>query len=164
MLCWFLPYNERVKVTQSSLTVCKQILDQLSHQSAQDCHWIAHPFSSGSSQSRNWTGVSWIAGGFFASWATRKAITIIRFGHKYISPLSLKPSSCASTPPIQVITEHQTGLPVLLPTSWLFYTWYYMYVSVTFSIFPALSSPHKSVLYVCVSIASPQIGSSVLIF
>ena len=90
----------------------------------------------------------------------------MRFSHKYVSPLSLKPSSCASTPPIQVITEHQAGLPVLqqLPTSWLFYTWYWMCVSVAFSILPTLSSPHKSVLYVCVSSASLQIGSSVLIF
>ena len=35
--------------------------------------WVAYPFSSGSSQPRNWTGISWIAGGFFTSWATRKA-------------------------------------------------------------------------------------------
>ena len=32
--------------------------------------WVANPFSRGSSQPRNWTRVSCIAGGFFTSWAT----------------------------------------------------------------------------------------------
>ena len=32
----------------------------------------SHPFSSGSSQTRNLTGVSCIAGGFFTNWAIRK--------------------------------------------------------------------------------------------
>ena len=31
--------------------------------------WVAYPFSSRSSQLRNWTGVSYIAGGFFTNWA-----------------------------------------------------------------------------------------------
>ena len=35
--------------------------------------WIAIPFSRGSSQPRNWTWVSCIAGRFFTSWATREA-------------------------------------------------------------------------------------------
>ena len=35
--------------------------------------WVAFPFSRGSSQSRDWTQVSCIAGGFFTSWATREA-------------------------------------------------------------------------------------------
>ena len=35
--------------------------------------WVAIPFSSGSSQSRDRTQVSHIAGGFFTSWATREA-------------------------------------------------------------------------------------------
>ena len=34
--------------------------------------WVAIPFSRGSSQPRNQTGVSWIAGRFFTSWATRE--------------------------------------------------------------------------------------------
>ena len=37
--------------------------------------WVAFPFSRGSSQPRDWTQVSHIAGGFFASWATREALT-----------------------------------------------------------------------------------------
>ena len=35
--------------------------------------WVAFPFSRGSSQSRDWTQVSRIAGRFFTSWATREA-------------------------------------------------------------------------------------------
>ena len=36
--------------------------------------WVAFPFSRGSSQPRDWTQVSHIAGGFFTSWATREAL------------------------------------------------------------------------------------------
>ena len=35
--------------------------------------WVAIPFSSGSSKSRDQTQVSHIAGGFFTSWATKEA-------------------------------------------------------------------------------------------
>jgi len=36
--------------------------------------WVAFPFSRGSSQPRDWTQVSHIAGGFFSSWAIREAL------------------------------------------------------------------------------------------
>ena len=56
---------------------CRQILYQLSHMGSQGIlKWVAYPFSSGSSQPRNRTRVSCIAGGFFASWATGKAKNI----------------------------------------------------------------------------------------
>ena len=35
--------------------------------------WVTYPFSSGSSQLRNWTRVSGIAGRFFADWAFRES-------------------------------------------------------------------------------------------
>ena len=35
--------------------------------------WVAISFSRGPSQPRNWTGVSWIAGGLFTNWAIKKA-------------------------------------------------------------------------------------------
>ena len=35
--------------------------------------WVATSFSRGSSWSRDWTQVSWIAGGFYNVWATREA-------------------------------------------------------------------------------------------
>ena len=56
-----------------SLLHCRQILYHLSHQGSLGSLEWAYPFSRGSSWHRNWTGVSWIAGGFFTSWATREA-------------------------------------------------------------------------------------------
>ena len=35
--------------------------------------WVDYPFSRRSSQPRNWTGVSYVAGRFFSSWGTREA-------------------------------------------------------------------------------------------
>ena len=53
---------------------CRQILYQLSHKgSPRILNWIDYPFSIGSFQPRNWTGVSCIAGGFFTSWTIREA-------------------------------------------------------------------------------------------
>ena len=47
---------------------CRQILYQLSHErSPRILEWVAYPFSRGSSQPRNRTGVSCLAGGFFTS-------------------------------------------------------------------------------------------------
>ena len=47
---------------------CKQILCHLSHQGIpRMLEWVAYPFSRESSQPRNQTGVSYIAGGFFTS-------------------------------------------------------------------------------------------------
>ena len=47
---------------------CRWILYQLSHQgSPRILEWVAYPFSSGSSQPRNRTRVSCIAGGFFTN-------------------------------------------------------------------------------------------------
>ena len=40
---------------------------------ARTLEWGAFPFSKKSSQPRDWTQVSRIAGGFFTSWATREA-------------------------------------------------------------------------------------------
>ena len=56
------------------LSHCRQILYQLNHKrSPRILEWVAYPFSSGSSQPRNWTGVSCITGGFFTNWAIREA-------------------------------------------------------------------------------------------
>ena len=53
---------------------CRWILYQLSRQGSPGIlEWVAYSFSSGTSQPRNRTGVSCIAGGFFTSWATREA-------------------------------------------------------------------------------------------
>ena len=51
-----------------------------------------------------------------------------------------------------------------LPTCCLFYTWQIIYVNATFYVRPTLSFPrcvHPSILYICISIPSLQIDSSV---
>ena len=54
---------------------CRWFLYQLSHQgSPRILELVAYPFSRGSSQSRNWTGFSCIAGRFFINWAIREAL------------------------------------------------------------------------------------------
>ena len=70
---------------------CRQILYQLSHKgSPRILGWLAYPFSSGSSWSRNRTGVSCIAGGFFTNWALREAI-ILKSCHLQIGIILLLP-------------------------------------------------------------------------
>ena len=58
-------------VAKSCLTFCNS-MDCIAHEIIQFRipEWIAIPLSRGSSQTRDWTQVSHIAGGFFTSWAT----------------------------------------------------------------------------------------------
>ena len=65
----------QVKVAQSCPTLCDP-LDYTAHGilQARILEWVAVPFSRGSSQPRNRTQVSCIAGRFFTSWATREVI------------------------------------------------------------------------------------------
>ena len=62
----------KVKVTQLCLTTCNP-MDYTVHGilQARILEWVAFPFSRRSSQPRNQTRVSCIAGRFFATWATR---------------------------------------------------------------------------------------------
>ena len=66
-------------VTQSCQTLCKPMYCIPPGSSvhgilqARILEWVAVPFSRGSSQPRDQTGVSCTAGGFFTSWATREA-------------------------------------------------------------------------------------------
>ena len=66
LLQWIFP----TQGSNPSLPRCGQILYQLSHKgSPRILEWVAYPFSSGSSQPRNRTGVSCTAGGFFTNWS-----------------------------------------------------------------------------------------------
>ena len=59
------------------LSHCRQILYQLSHKgSPAVLEWVAYPFFIGSSQPRNRTGVSCIAGRFFTNWAIREEMKL----------------------------------------------------------------------------------------
>ena len=63
-----------MKVTQSPLTLCDP-MDYTVHGilQARILEWVGFPFSRGSSQPRDSTQVSHIAGEFFTSWATSEA-------------------------------------------------------------------------------------------
>ena len=62
----------KVKVTQSGLTLCDSIHYTVHGiLQARILEWVAVSFSRGSSQPRNRTGVSRLAGGFLTSWAIR---------------------------------------------------------------------------------------------
>ena len=64
--------------SNSGLLHCRWVLYQLSHKgSPRTLEWVAYPFSRGSSQPRNWTGVSCISNGFFTNWAMRAIIFIL---------------------------------------------------------------------------------------
>ena len=66
--------ERKVKVAQSSLTLCDP-MDYTVHGilQARILEWVAFPSSRGSSQPRDQTQVSHIAGRFFTSWATMEA-------------------------------------------------------------------------------------------
>ena len=70
---------KKLKVTQSSPTLCNPMDYSPPGSSAHGIcqarilEWIATPFSRGSSQPRDRTQVSHVAGGFFTTWATREA-------------------------------------------------------------------------------------------
>ena len=68
---WLVPLLNHISV---NLKFCRQSPYQLSHEgSPRILEWVAYPFSRGFVWSRNWTGVSCIAGGFFTNWAIREA-------------------------------------------------------------------------------------------
>ena len=71
------------------LLYCKLILYHLSHQgSPRILEWVAYPSSRWSSWPRNWTRLSYIAGRFFTSWATREAHYTTIVVTKYVCVLS----------------------------------------------------------------------------
>ena len=68
----------KVKVRQSCPTPCNP-MDYTVHEilQARILEWVAFPFSRGSSQPRNQTGISCIAGEFFTNWAIKEALNFI---------------------------------------------------------------------------------------
>ena len=73
VMFWCEKVKVKVKIAQSWPTLCIP-MDYIVHGilQARILEWIAFLFSRGSSQPRNWTQVSHIAGGFF-NWAAREA-------------------------------------------------------------------------------------------
>ena len=68
--------------------------------------WVAVPFCRGSSQPRNWTQISRIAGGFFTSWATREALNCW-----YASDISWKSEASAVVQWLEIYLSMQ-GTPI----------------------------------------------------
>ena len=73
-----LPGKPCVTKSAKSLQSCPTLCDPMDHPAfgileARVLEWVAFPFSRGSSQPRDKTQVSCIAGIFFTSWVTRKA-------------------------------------------------------------------------------------------
>ena len=96
--------------------------------------WVASPFSRGSSQSRDQTQVSHIAGGFFTIWATREALKIIKCESCSVLSDSLRPHGLYSPwnspgqntrmgrySRLQGIFPSQGSNPGLLHYRWIFY-------------------------------------------
>ena len=78
---------------------CRWVLYQLSHKgSSTILEWVACPFSSRSSQPRNWTGVSCIAGGFFTYWAVREAPYELKLVLILILPCSINQAAVFPVP------------------------------------------------------------------
>ena len=67
--------KRKVKVAQSFPTLCDP-MDYTVHGilQARILEWVGFPFSGGSSQPRNPTGVSCLAGRFFTNWAIREEL------------------------------------------------------------------------------------------
>ena len=74
----WLEVKVKVLVAQSCLTLCNSMVCILTGSSvhgilqARILEWVAIPFSRGSSQPRDWTQVSCIAGRFFPVWAIKR--------------------------------------------------------------------------------------------
>ena len=79
-----------VWVSQSRLTLCNSLGCSPPGSSvhgilqARRLEWVAMPSSRGSSQLRDWTWVSRIAGRFFTSWATREYVHWVGIGLHYV--------------------------------------------------------------------------------
>ena len=94
---------------------CRQILYQLSHKgSPKILEWVDYPFSSGSSQPRNQSRVSCIAGGFFTNWAIREAHhTLLAIS---IILLAISVILCESSP---LYCPSNFPAVIIIVTSWL---------------------------------------------
>ena len=83
-----------VLVAQSCLTLCNPMNCSVPGSSnhgilqARMLEWETIPFSRGSSQPRDWTQLSLIAGRFFTIWATREAPKMVQTLYKLYTALS----------------------------------------------------------------------------
>ena len=90
----------KVKVAQSCPTPWDPTEFHVVHGilQARILEWLSFPFSRGSSQPRDRTQVSCIAGGFFTSWATREALPAVSYSQKEKRVDKVYPSSVIHAP------------------------------------------------------------------
>ena len=89
----------------------RRILYQLSHKgSPRILEWIASPFSSGSFQPRNWTGVSCIVGRFFTNWAIKEALRMRSWGVYSSTPCHWLMTACGEGTHRNFCPVHPPGL------------------------------------------------------
>ena len=106
----------KAKVASSCPTLCDP-MDYAVHGilQARILEWVAVPFSRGSSQPRDWTQDSSIAGRFFASWAIREAHNYSKLMNNY------------STLMVKIISiKRNFSLPFLLNHSIFVLTWKFL--------------------------------------
>ena len=85
---------EKLKVAESCLTFVTPWNTVHGILQAKILEWVAFPFSSGSSQSRDQTQVSRIAGRFFTTWATREALILEKAFNNILSFFLLINAPC----------------------------------------------------------------------
>ena len=115
---------------QSSPTLCDP-MDYTVHGifQARVLEWVAFPFSRGSSQPRNRTQVSHIAGGFFTIWATTEALSSLSYskfplaiyftyGNVYVTMLFSQFIPFSSFPTVPTSLFSMSASP-LLPCKWV---------------------------------------------
>ena len=107
----------KVKVVQLCPTLCDPI-DYTVHRllQARILEWVAFLFSRGSSQSRNRTRVSCIAGGFFTNWALRELPSLI-FGFQPVWSLHVCGQQTVNFP--RLVGVSVSRLAVEPDTNWL---------------------------------------------
>ena len=95
--------------SNSGLLHCRWILYCLSHQgSPTTLASVAYPFSRGSSQPRNWIGVSCIAGRLFMSWASREVqINYTSIKKKKKLPLFTKNQGSKTAPSLTTLDVYR---------------------------------------------------------
>ena len=78
----------KIKVAPACLTLWGYTVHGILQ--ARILEWVAFPFSRESSQARDWTQVSHIAGGFFTCWATKEAFVDDSRHQKYFSNMKIQ--------------------------------------------------------------------------
>ena len=90
--------------------------------------WVVFPFSRGSSQPRDWTWVSHIAGGFFTSWTIKETPSSSKSNHLLIlwlqslsalilEPKKMKSDTVSTFPPS--ICHEVMGLDAMILVFWM---------------------------------------------